>query len=184
MDDRRYVSVSAEVFAKVGGRREHSPTARLSRRICALQHGSDEGQSLVEFALTLPVMLLVVTGLCAFAIAMNSYLQLTDAVNVAARQLAISRGLYLDPCAQATSAFYAAAPLLTKSSLNFKYTLNGTAYSGTSCNSSSYTSGAAGNLSQGSTATMQVTYTFNLKVYGATYISNGLMTAQTSEMVQ
>ncbi len=142
------------------------------------------GQSLVEFALTLPVLLLVITGLMSFGVAVNNYVQLTEATNVGARQLAISRGNTTDPCSTASSATIAAAPLLKQASLTFKFTLNGTAYTGTSCSSSSTSTGAAGNLSQGSTATMLVTYPCNLKVYGATLVSSCVLTSQTAEMVQ
>lgn len=154
---------------------------RLGRRLLWC---SEDGQSLVEFAVTLPVLLLVVTGLCSFGIAVNNYLQLTEAVSVGARQLAISRGQTTDPCATASNATIAAAPLLTKANLTFKFTLNGTAYTGTSCSSSSTTSGAAANLSQGATATMLVTYPCSLKVYGATLVSSCVLTAQTAEAVQ
>ena len=159
-----------------GGGKHFSLHTQIFRKF--LRSG-DRGQSLVEFALTLPVMLLIVTGLMAFGITINNYLQLTDATSVGARQLAISRGTS-DPCATASSAIYAAAPLLTKTSYTFKFTLNGTSYPGTTCNSA----GAAANLSQGSTATVLVTYPCNLKVYGSTIIPSCILTAQTAELVQ
>ena len=144
----------------------------------------DDGQSLVEFAVTLPVLLLVVTGLCTFGIAVNNYMQLTDATNVGARLLAISRGQTTDPCSTVSTAVYAAAPMLTRGNITFKTTLNGTSYPGASCSSSSTSTGAAGNLTQGSTATVLVTYPCSLKVYGATLVSSCTLTAQTAEMVQ
>jgi Flp pilus assembly protein TadG len=144
----------------------------------------EQGQSLVEFALSLPVMLLIVTGIASFGIAMNQYLMLTNATNSAARQLAINRGLTTDPCQLASSTVYGAAPLLTQASLSFTLVLNGTTYSGTSCSSSNTTTGAAGNLSQGSTAKITVTYPCVLQVYGKNLIPSCVLTAQDSELVE
>ena len=115
---------------------------------------------------------------------MNNYLQLTDGVNIGARQLAISRGQTTDPCSTASAAVISAASLLKSSNLTFKLTLNGTSYTGTTCSSSSTTTGAAGNLVQGTTATLLVTYPCSLKVYGSTLVSTCMLTSQTSEMVQ
>ena len=154
----------------------------ICRRVLRLR--DEAGQSLVEFAVTLPVLLLVLTGLCTFGIAINSYMQLTEATNVGARQLAISRGQTTDPCSTASTAMINAAPLLKASSLTFKWNFNGNAYSGTSCSSASTSTGAAGNLVEGTTASMTVTYPCSMKVYGATLISTCVLTAQTAELVQ
>ena len=67
---------------------------------------------MVEMALVLPVLLLVLTGILTFGLAFNNYVILTEATSVGARALAISRGATTDPCATASSAVIAAAPLL------------------------------------------------------------------------
>src|ERR1700743_1621436 len=115
--------------------REPWPVVARLRRVRA----SVDGQSLVEFALTLPILLLVVTGLMMFGIAINNYLQLTDAVNVGARAVSIARGQTTDPCSTAATAVIAGASLLKSANMTFKLTLNGTTYTGTSCSSSSTT---------------------------------------------
>jgi len=51
----------------------------------ALCHKGDEGSALVEFALILPMLMLLTTGMLIFGVAMNNYLQLTNAVSVGAR---------------------------------------------------------------------------------------------------
>jgi Flp pilus assembly protein TadG len=150
----------------------------------ALVRRGEDGSSLIEFALCLPPLCLLMTGIFAFGIAIGNYVMLTNATSSAAMDLAISRGNTLDPCALASAAVAAAAPTLTSSSLTFAYTLNGTAYSGTSCSSSSTTTGAAGNLVQGQAATLTVTYPCNLTVYRANNFSNCVLTAKASEMVQ
>src|ERR1700761_7817 len=129
----------------------------------------ERGQAMVEVALVLPILLLVLTGILALGLAFNNYLILTESTNVGARALAISRGSTTDPCATASSAVIAAAPLLASGSLTFNFSLNGTVYSGTSCNSGSTTSGAAADLVQGGNAMVTVTYPCSLAVYGANY---------------
>ncbi|HTZ58258.1 MAG TPA: TadE/TadG family type IV pilus assembly protein [Acidobacteriaceae bacterium] len=139
---------------------------------------------MVEMALVLPVLLLVVTGILTFGLALNNYVTLTEATSVGARALAISRGQTTDPCATASAAVYAAAPLLVSSNLSFTFVLNGTTYTGASCSSGSSTTGAAGNLVQGDNAVVTVTYPCSLAVYGANYAPNCLLQAQMTELVQ
>ena len=56
----------------------------------------DDGQAYVEFALILPILLLVVMGIIQFGTAFKDYIALTDAVRVGARQGAVSRSI-VDP---------------------------------------------------------------------------------------
>jgi Flp pilus assembly protein TadG len=144
----------------------------------------ESGQSLVELALALPALLLVVTGLMAFGVAFNNYMVLTDATAVGARQLTVSRGQTTDPCLTLANAVIAAAPLLTKTSLTFKVSLNGTVYSGTTCSGSS-TSGAPANMILGTNAIVTVTYPYTLNMYGLKLAATGaVLTAQTTELMQ
>jgi Flp pilus assembly protein TadG len=143
-----------------------------------------EGQAMVEMALVLPVLLLVVTGILTFGLAFNNYILLTEATSVGARTLAISRGETTDPCAAAAAAVYAAAPMLVPANLTFSFVLNGATYQGASCNSGSTTTGAAGNLKQGSYARVTVDYPCSLAVYGANYAPNCSLQSQISELVQ
>jgi Flp pilus assembly protein TadG len=141
-------------------------------------------------ALVLPILMLVLTGIFSFGIAMANYMQLTEAVSVGGRTLAVSRGQYLDPCAAAVSAIQSAAPSLTPSKLTFTFVLNGTTYSGTSCSSSDYNSGAAGAITTAGnafppgSAQVIVTYPCNLAVYGRNLVPSCNLTAQTTELVQ
>lgn len=166
-----------------------SATSRAMRihmhaRLLHFLHEEHAGSSLVEMAVSLPVLLLIVTGILTFGIAINNYITLTDATNVAARQLAISRGQTTDPCSLTASAVYAAAPILKQSNFTFSFVFNGTPYTGTSCSSASISAGAAGNLVQGGTALVTVTYPCSLKVYGASYVPGCTLQAQTAELVQ
>lgn len=145
---------------------------------------SERGAALIELALTLPVLLLVVTGISVFGIAFNNYLSLTEGVSVGARLLAISRGQTTDPCALTATAIYNAAPSLTKSNYGFTFVLNGTTYAGATCSSSSTSTGAAGNLVQGQPAEVIATYPCSLGVYGGGLSSTCVLKAQTTELVQ
>jgi len=149
-----------------------------------LSADENRGGALVEFAFTLPPLLLIVTGIWVFGFAMSNYMLLTNATTVAARQISISRGQTLDPCATAVSALTAAASTLTSSKLTYAYSFNSVAYSGTSCSSSSYSTGAPSNLVQGQPAQITVTYPCSLVVYGKNLVPTCNLQAQMTELVQ
>jgi hypothetical protein len=117
---------------------------------------------------------------------MNNYLQLTNAVSVGARTVAINAGVTLDPCATAANAIIAAAPGLNPANFTFSYTFSGHPYSSNTCSSSSFnTPGAAKDLASGSTATVTATYPFTLSVFGGVFSqSNAVLQATSSELVQ
>ena len=140
------------------------------------------GQGLIEFAVAVPVLLTIVLGICSFGLVLNHYLQLTNATNVSAQQLSISRGQTSDPCATAATAFYSAAPYLTHSSLNFTIALNGTNVWGPAGGSPTCTSAtlAANQLAQ-VTVTYPCSFTF---IYGVKIASSCTLRAQTAEAIQ
>lgn len=124
----------------------------MGKRTRSLGRG-DEGQSLVEFGLVAPVLLVVLTGIFSFGIILTQYEVLTDSVSAGARAFALSRLQSTpalaasDPCAYAISVLEASAPNLTASSLTFSisYTNN----QGSSPATTSYTTsctGLAGNM--------------------------------------
>ncbi|HZZ38347.1 MAG TPA: TadE/TadG family type IV pilus assembly protein [Acidobacteriaceae bacterium] len=114
----------------------------------------DGGQSLVEFGLVAPVLLLVLTGIFSFGIILSQYEVLTDSVSAGARAFALSRlqttpALAVsDPCAYAISILEGAAPNLTSSSMNF--TIVYTDNSGTTPSVSNYTTTCTDRASTGS----------------------------------
>ncbi len=52
----------------------------------------EDGQALVEFALVLPILLMVATGITSFGLVFYHYITLTDAVRSGARTLSLGRG--------------------------------------------------------------------------------------------
>jgi Flp pilus assembly protein TadG len=148
--------------------------------------GSETGAAMVELAMVLPVLMLMVTGVFAFGIAFNNYLELTNATDIGGRLLAIDRLNTKDPCADAVAAIEHAAPYLKPANLSFSFVLNTTAYPAntTTCSSTSTTTGAAANLIQSDPVTVTVTYPCTLGVYGKNLVPGCTLTAQVTELEQ
>ena len=141
---------------------------------CTLKN--DEGVSAIEFAIISPVLILLMTGIFQFGIAMNQYLNLTNAVAQGALTLALSRGT-TTPYSATTSAINSAAPNLVPGQTTITVRINGTA-----CTSDGTCSPA---LVAGVPAYVRATYPCNLTVMGVNYAPSGCtLSAQTTQMVQ
>jgi len=178
LSHRRRTMASYRVLARTLG---------LGAGLCLrLRKRSEEGGALVEMALVLPILMLVLTGIFSFGIAMANYMQLTEAVDVGGRQLAISRGMSGDICAAAVTAVQNAAPSLNPSLMTFTIVLNGDNVGGTTCN----TAAAVADLKAAPLATppgsaqVTVTYPCNLAIYGKNLLPGCHLVAQTTEMIQ
>ena len=162
------------------GGETNAPTqiVAISRRgVCG-----EDGGALVEMAVTLPIVMAVMTGIFSFSIALYQKLQLAEAVSNAGHMLVTDRGDN-DPCTTATNAIYAAAPGLTQSNIILTYTLNGNNY-GTGTTACAAGAGAANaNMVAGKNAEIQATYGCTLGVYGMRYTSCSLA-SQITEVVQ
>ncbi len=140
-----------------------------------LRGNNEDGQALIEFAFSVPLLLLLVTGIAAFGIVLNNYQELTNATSASAQTLSMSRGQTSDPCGTTAQAFYAAAPTLHRGNLAFTITLNGTNVGGTSCSSAT--------LVENQTAQVTVTYPCNFPlVYGLNLSCT--LRSQTAEAIQ
>jgi Flp pilus assembly protein TadG len=71
----------------------HKISSRLQRQ---------DGQAFVEFAIVLPLLVLLVFGITQFGLAFRNHLAITDAARVAARAAAVKRTN--NPCGAATTA--------------------------------------------------------------------------------
>ncbi|HTW43930.1 MAG TPA: TadE family protein [Acidobacteriaceae bacterium] len=151
---------------------------------------SERGSALVEFALVLPMFLLLATGMASFGIALNNYLELTNAVAIGAQQLAVNRSNTTNPCQLAAQVVSNAAPFLSQKSIDFTYVLDGVSYgpysgvTASTCSSTSTSTGAAGDLVEQEPAEVMATYPCTLAVYGANIIPGCTMHAQVTEIVQ
>ena len=157
--------------------RESSRTASAAARAHV---SAEDGNAIAEIALTMPIIGMILTGMFTLSITLYQKLQVTEAAAVGARFLATDRG-DTDPCNATANKFYAAAPGLTRSSLNFTFVLNGVSTSGTSCPGPS--GGANANMVSGGTAQLQVTYPCVLKAWKWT-ASSCTLGAQITEIVQ
>ena len=52
----------------------------------------EDGQALVEFALVLPILLMLATAITSFGLVFYHYITITDAVRAGARTLSLGRG--------------------------------------------------------------------------------------------
>ncbi|MGA3080941.1 MAG: TadE/TadG family type IV pilus assembly protein [Terracidiphilus sp.] len=149
----------------------------IGDRLRVFLRGGDEGASLVEVALTLPIVLMVMTGIFSVGFAYFNQQELTDGVGAAGQYLSVDRTSTTDPCADAYAKLIAAAPNLAGSKLTLNVTMNSTTYTGTSC------SGDENQLVLGSTVTVNATYPCNIGMFGVNFSSSCLLKAQVAEYV-
>lgn len=143
---------------------------------------NEHGSALVETALALPILLIMLTGIFTFSIALNQKLLLSEAVSTGGRVLALERGAN-DPCADTANAIYGASPTISASSMSLSIIVGGTNTSGvisggttysSSGSGSSYTaptctaagSGGASPLQAGWPAQIVASYPCSLAMYG------------------
>jgi Flp pilus assembly protein TadG len=147
----------------------------IARWVRARHRGGEEGGALVEFALVVPLMLTMITGIFAVGIAFNNQLTLTQAVGAGAQHLQVVRSTTSDPCSDTFSAITAAAPNLKSDKIALTITINGgTPLVGNTCASSTSTLQGA----QGEPVTVAATYPCNLQISGVK-ISSGCQLAAT-----
>jgi Flp pilus assembly protein TadG len=123
--------------------------AAIRKARAAITHCGNRGAVVVEFAIVLPVLLLLVLGMIEFGIIMNAYVTLANAAGVTAMQFAASRS-DVQPVTDALTAVNKAAPWLTQANLTVSlYVAPNTPPNGTPCfqGSANATSVAAGNVS-------------------------------------
>jgi Flp pilus assembly protein TadG len=90
-----------------------------SRRKIELR--SEQGQSLTEFAMALPILALLLFAVIQFGIVFNNYVTLTDATRAGARKGAVGRRL-ANPTSAVVTAVRNSATDLTQSKLNVTVT--------------------------------------------------------------
>ena len=90
---RRYLRYAARCGAPEpqGGAASHTHGVAAMTAAKHVNPRSERGQTMVEFALAMPVLCLVLFGIIQFGVLFNDYLSLTDATRVGARKGAVSR---------------------------------------------------------------------------------------------
>jgi Flp pilus assembly protein TadG len=125
------------------------------------QVGSERGQSLVEFALALPILVLLLFAVIQFGIVFNNYVTLTDATRAGARKAAVGRQ-QSNPVGVCQTAIRNSATDLNQSDLS------------PSC-SSSWKPGADVNVT--------ATYPYTINLLGIP-VKTGLLSSTTTERVE
>jgi Flp pilus assembly protein TadG len=131
------------------------------------KRGSDKqrGQALVEFAVLLPVLLLVLFAILQFGVVFNNYIQVTSAAREGCRKAAVSRGLGTSGAeSAAVTAADGTASGLTQSQLSITFPGNPT-------------------FAQGSTVTVQASYPYSISLLGLV-VSSGNLTSSTTMRVE
>jgi len=187
VSNRQRISLFVERIAK-------STSARIGQ--CCRR---EDGSTVAEMALVMPILLVVLTGVFSFGVALNQYLVLTNAVNNGARAFAMSApsedgntsiAPSSDPCKYAQTAIQNAATTLTSSNLSYTITYttykgnpSGTGTSSTLANATASPSCSTLAMYQQDVVQIQVTYPITPVLYG--WASKQLsLSATSTEMVQ
>ena len=144
----------------------------------------DEGGTLVEMAVCLPIVMLIMTGVFSYSLALYQKLQLAEAVSAGGRLLSVDRG-DTDPCKTITAAIAAGGPGLSSSSITLTYKLNGTSQGTgtTSCPGPGSPATANTYMVAGSTAEIDASYPCTLRSMGL-QISSCTLQTNIVEVVQ
>lgn len=127
-----------------------------------------EGGSLVEFAVVLPLMMTVIMGAASFSMGLYSIQQLANATATAAQQLGAETGTITDPCATTATTVISALPNWTTSKLSFTLKITNTSGTvNTYASGSTYGTGTAFSCTGGASqmapnepVVVQVTYAY------------------------
>ena len=126
---------------------------------------NEQGQAVVEFAVILPVLLLILFAILQFGVVFNNYIQVTAAAREGARKAAVSRtaGNCAAVQALATSAARTAAPGLDQSKMAVTVTAT--------CTNNAY--------APGTDTKVTVTYPYAISIIGRVVASGNLSSATT-----
>jgi Flp pilus assembly protein TadG len=116
--------------------------------------GNERGQTMTEFALILPILVVLLFGIIQFGIIFNNYVTLTDAARAGARKAAVSRQSS-DPVGDCVNQVKNASQNLDQTQLTV------------SCSSS---------WTPGSDVTVTATYPYNISLLGWVVASGRLNT--------
>ncbi len=124
---------------------------------------------MVEFALVLPILLLLVMGIIQFGVLFNNYVTLTDGVRAGARQAAVSRTLP-DPVTAATNRVKSSAAGLDDAKLEITVTPYDP-------------DDGSASWVQGGDVTVEAKYPYQIALFGVVVMS-GKLKSTTTERVE
>ena len=132
----------------------------MSRRRISIRH--ERGQTMVEFALVVPLLCLILFGVLQFGALYNDYVTVTDAARVGARKAAVSRQT-ADPAGEAEAAARASADGLDQAQLDIN--VNVTAWE------------------PGQSVTVEALYPYEIDLLGFV-VASGELSSETTERVE
>jgi Flp pilus assembly protein TadG len=124
----------------------------------------DEGQSMVEFAVILPIIVMLFLAIWQLGVGFHNYLAITDAARVGARAAAVNRASTTGPCQAAKNAIQATVSTAQWSVISSRIT----------CTPS--TPGAVG-----SAYTVSIAYPITITVF---FSRTGTLTASATERLE
>jgi Flp pilus assembly protein TadG len=133
------------------------PTKGNARSLLA----RERGQTMVEFTLVLPVLLVVLFGIIQFGLTFNNYVALTDAVRAGARTAAVSR-FSSTPQADTVNRVKNSSGDLDPTKVNVTVTAT---------------------WAQGSDVVVKATYPYSISLLGLV-VASGNLSSQTTERVE
>ncbi len=119
------------------------------------------GQTMAEFAIVLPLLLLLVLAILQVGIVFNNYVTLTDAVRTGSRQATVGRSV-ADPVGAAVSKTRTAASGLDQAKL---------------------TVSVSSTWDQGANVTVSASYPYSISLLGLV-VHSGTLTSDTTERVE
>jgi Flp pilus assembly protein TadG len=148
---------------------------KAAARVVARWRRDQNGSSLIEFALAMPVLLLVMTGIFSISIVLNHQQQLTQAVGAGGQYLQQIRTTTTDPCKDTFTAITSAAPNLSSSNITLTLTMNSTNVTAKTC------AGDQTDLTQGGSVSVTATYPCAISAYGYAFQSACNLSAKVTE---
>jgi len=106
-------------FMKIRGSKAWRALLPVRRHGRSVDLASEEGTSLVELAICLPIMLTLLTGAASFSLAFYFLQQLGNATTSGVQLVAADQGLVADPCETAAGAVEGGLPNWTTTKLTF-----------------------------------------------------------------
>ena len=141
---------------------------------------------MVEFALVLPLVVLLIVGIFKFGVLFNHYLTLTDAVRSGARQLAVERGQggvdVSVPCSDAVARVKSTAGSLDLSQLAITVKANASAPSSTYV--SPPDAGTCATMVSGEAAVVSATYPCEATIIGINFVPGCTLKASATERTE
>lgn len=125
------------------------------------QFRRERGQTMVEFAIVVPILLLLLFAILQFGIVFNNWITLTDAARAGARQAAVGRSV-ADPTGAAVSRTRTSAANLDQAKLAVL---------------------VASSWAQGADVTVTASYPYSVSLLGLV-VKSGTLTVKTTERVE